>query len=69
MKKLSYTFLIAGAAVSAFGVLARLLPGITITYFMLGFCFGLGGTLLVAGLVFLATPLFCRKNRGGEVEK
>ena len=67
MKKLGYTFLITGAIVLAFGLLARIIPGITITDFVFGFCSGLGSALLLGGLGFLATPLFCRKK--GEVKK
>jgi hypothetical protein len=65
MKKLAYTFLITGAIVLAFGLLAWIIPGITITQFVLGFCFGIGSTLILGGLVFLASPVFCRKKKEG----
>ncbi len=68
MKKLSYTFLIAGAAAMAFALLAWIIPGITISSFNLGFFFGLGATLIVGGLVIMAIPFFCNKKEG-EVKK
>ncbi len=65
MKKLSYTFLIAGAIALAFGLLAWILPGVTISQFTLGFFFGIGSTLIVGGLIIMALPFFCKKK---EVE-
>lgn len=63
MKNLAYTFLIAGAIVLAFALLARFVPGITITDFMFGFCDGIGTTLAVAGLILLI-PAALRNKKG-----
>jgi hypothetical protein len=63
MKKLRNFLLIAGAAVLVFGLSARVVPGINITDFAFGFCCGLAGTLILAGLVLLASPLYCRKKK------
>lgn len=63
MKKLGITFLIAGAAVNFFALLARIIPGITITNFMAGFLTGSGSALLLFGLWFwLSALLKERKN-------
>lgn len=63
MKKLRNILLIAGTAILALGVLANYLPFIDITEFAYGFCWGFSGTLIIVGLVLLASPLYCRKKK------
>ncbi len=63
MKKLRNIVLIAGAVIVVFALLVKFIPGFNVTEFAYGFCWGLGGTLLVAGLVLTASPLYCRKKK------
>jgi hypothetical protein len=66
MKKLRNFYLIAGLAALAFGLLAKHIPGITVTDFVYGFCWGLAITLLVAGLITASIPVFCRKTKDAD---
>ncbi len=63
MKKFRNIVLIVGAAVVVFALLVKFIPGFTVSDFAYGFSWGLGGTLIVAGLVMLASPLYCRKGK------
>ncbi len=66
MKKLRNFYLIVGVVAVAFALLAKLIPGVTITDFVYGFCHGLGITALVAGIVTAAIPHFYRKEKQTE---
>ena len=63
MKKLRNIVLLAGAIVLAFALLVKFIPGFNVTEFAYGFCWGLGGTLVAAGLALAASPLYCRKKK------
>ncbi len=62
MKKLRNFYLIIGLAAVAFALLAKHIPGVTITDFVYGFCLGMGIMALVAGLVTAVIPHLCRKQ-------
>lgn len=66
MKKLRNICLLTGVIVLGFGLLARIIPGITITEFLWGFCVGMSSMLFVAGTGFAFAPVFCKKNKKGE---
>ena len=63
MKKLRNIVLIVGAAVLIFALLVKFIPGFEVSDFAYGFSWGLGGTLMIAGLVLLASPLYCPKKK------
>ena len=56
MKKLRNFYLILGLFAIAFAFVAKHIPGVTITDFVLGFCHGLGITAIIAGIVTAAIP-------------
>ncbi len=62
MKKLRNFYLIIGLAAVAFALLAKHIPGVTITDFVYGFCHGLGITALLACLITALVPHLCRKK-------
>ena len=66
MKKLRNFYFIVGALAIAFALLAKHIPGVTITDFVYGFCHGLGITALIAGIVTAAIPHFYRNRKGTE---
>ncbi len=69
MKKLRNFYFIAGLFAVAFALLTKLVPGVTITDFVYGFCHGLGITALIAGIVTAAIPHFYRKEKAKEEER
>ncbi len=66
MKKLRNFYLIIGLAALAFAMLAKFIPGVTITDFVYGFCHGLGITALLAGVVAALIPHLCRKDKAAD---
>jgi hypothetical protein len=60
MKKLRNFYFILGLAALAFALLAKNIPGVTITDFVLGFCHGLAITSLVAGAITSSIPYLYR---------
>ena len=66
MKKLRNFYFIVGVVAIAFALLAKHIPGVTITDFVYGFCHGLGITALIAGLVTTAIPHFYRNEKKTE---
>ncbi len=62
MKKLRNFYLIIGLVALAFALLAKLVPGVTMTDFVYGFCLGLGITALLAGIITAFIPRFCHKK-------
>jgi formate/nitrite transporter FocA (FNT family) len=68
MKNLRNIYLILGVAAIVFAILTKHIPGITVTDFVQGFCYGLGLTLLVAGLVTSTIPYLYRTRKGEKKE-
>lgn len=72
MKKLRNFYLILGLFAIAFAVFVNIVPGIrpepmtTAFSFARGFCWGLGVTSLIAGLVTSLIPQFYRKDKKTE---
>jgi hypothetical protein len=67
MKNLRNIYLILGLAALAFALLTKHIPGVTVTDFVLGFCYGMSITLLLAGLVTAAIPYVYRKPKKDDV--
>ncbi len=63
MKKLRNFYFIAGLCSLAFALLTKHIPGITVTDFVNGFCYGVSVTMFIAGLITSAIPLFCHKKK------
>lgn len=63
MKKLRNFYLITGLAALAFALLTKHIPGVTVTDFVQGFCYGLAITSLIAGLITSTIPYFYRKEK------
>jgi flagellar biosynthesis protein FliR len=63
MKKLRNAYLIAGLGALVFALLTKLIPGVTVTDFVQGFCYGLAVSMLVAGLITSTIPYFYRNEK------
>ena len=62
MKKIGIVFLIIGAVILVFGLLARVIPGMSITDFALGFFEGMGSALVVGGACYWLVDRFRAKK-------
>jgi hypothetical protein len=80
MKKLRNFYFVVGFGALVFALLAAHIPGVTITDFVLGFCYGLGAALLFAGLLTWVAVAFRRPKespkgatngltKGADIEK
>jgi hypothetical protein len=63
MKKLRNSYFIVGLAALVFALLTKHIPGITVTDFVQGFCYGLAFTMLVVGMITSTIPYFYRNEK------
>lgn len=62
MKKFRNFTLIAAVVVFGYGLLAKYIPGITISEFAWGFCIGFSSVMLAVAIGLAVAPLFCKKK-------
>lgn len=66
MKKFRDIALIIGVIAIGYGLLSKIIPGITITDFVWGFLVGLGAAMFIVALCLALVPLFCKKKKKVE---
>ncbi len=66
MKRLRNFYFITAASALVFALLTRHIPGITVTDFVQGFCYGLTFTMLLAGCVTALIPAFYKGPKKDE---
>ncbi len=66
MKKLRDFYFIVGLAALVFAILTRHVPGVTVTDFVQGFCYGLALTMFLAGLITALIPTFYKGHKKEE---
>ncbi len=71
MKKLRNLYFIAGIFALVFALLTKFIPGVTVTDFVQGFCYGFALAIFIAGIITAAIPYFYRNDRkkGAAAEK